>query len=190
MFLPLLVARNAFRHKLRTTLTIVGIVVAITAFGLLRTIVDAWYAGAERARRRASSRATRSRWCSRCRSPTRRRSARSRASRRVVGELVRRRLHHREQLLPAVRDRRADLPRHVSRSSCSSTAERKAFLADRTGRDRRPQARRRSTAGRSATRSRCAARSSRAPGRSRCAASTTAPTQGPTSRRSSSTGTS
>jgi putative ABC transport system permease protein len=46
MFVPLLVARNAFRHKLRTALTIVGIVVAITAFGLLRTIVDAWYAGA------------------------------------------------------------------------------------------------------------------------------------------------
>lgn len=46
MFLPLLVIKNAFRHKLRTTLTIVGIVVAITAFGLLRTIVDAWYAGA------------------------------------------------------------------------------------------------------------------------------------------------
>jgi putative ABC transport system permease protein len=41
-----LVFRNAFRHKLRTALTIVGIVVAITAFGLLRTIVEAWYAGA------------------------------------------------------------------------------------------------------------------------------------------------
>jgi putative ABC transport system permease protein len=46
MFFPLLVLRNAFRHKLRTTLTIVGIVVAIAAFGMLRTIVDAWYAGA------------------------------------------------------------------------------------------------------------------------------------------------
>jgi len=46
MFAPLLVLRNAFRHKLRTTLTIVGIIVAITAFGMLRTIVDAWYAGA------------------------------------------------------------------------------------------------------------------------------------------------
>jgi putative ABC transport system permease protein len=47
MFVPLLVLRNAFRHKLRTTLTMVGIIVAITAFGLLRTIVDAWYAGAD-----------------------------------------------------------------------------------------------------------------------------------------------
>jgi putative ABC transport system permease protein len=46
LLLPRLVLRNAFRHKLRTTLTIVGIVVAVTAFGLLRTIVDAWYAGA------------------------------------------------------------------------------------------------------------------------------------------------
>ena len=46
MFFPLLVLRNAFRHKLRTALTIVGIVVAIAAFGMLRTIVDAWYAGA------------------------------------------------------------------------------------------------------------------------------------------------
>jgi putative ABC transport system permease protein len=46
LLLPQLVLKNAFRHKLRTVLTIVGIVVAITAFGLLRTIVDAWYAGA------------------------------------------------------------------------------------------------------------------------------------------------
>ncbi|HWC45351.1 MAG TPA: ABC transporter permease [Casimicrobiaceae bacterium] len=46
MFVPLLVLRNAFRHKLRTTLTVVGIVVAIVAFGMLRTIIDAWYAGA------------------------------------------------------------------------------------------------------------------------------------------------
>jgi len=47
MLILFLVIKNAFRHKLRTTLTLVGIVVAITAFGLLRTIVDAWYAGAE-----------------------------------------------------------------------------------------------------------------------------------------------
>ena len=46
MLLSRLVAKNAFRHKLRTALTVLGIVVAITAFGLLRTIVDAWYAGA------------------------------------------------------------------------------------------------------------------------------------------------
>jgi len=46
VFVPFLILRNAFRHKLRTTLTMVGIVVAIVAFGLLRTIVEAWYAGA------------------------------------------------------------------------------------------------------------------------------------------------
>jgi putative ABC transport system permease protein len=47
MVVASLVLKNALRHKLRTTLTVVGIVVAICAFGLLRTIVDAWYAGAE-----------------------------------------------------------------------------------------------------------------------------------------------
>ena len=46
VFVTLLIVRNALRHKLRTLLTIVGIVVAIVAFGLLRTVVDAWYAGA------------------------------------------------------------------------------------------------------------------------------------------------
>lgn len=45
MFLLKLLLRNAFRHRLRTVLTMVGLVVAICAFGLLRTIVDAWYAG-------------------------------------------------------------------------------------------------------------------------------------------------
>ena len=45
MFLFKLLLKNAFRHKLRTGLTMVGLVVAICAFGLLRTIVDAWYAG-------------------------------------------------------------------------------------------------------------------------------------------------
>ena len=44
-----LVLRNALRHKLRTGLTVLGLVVAILAFGLLQTVVDAWYAGAESA---------------------------------------------------------------------------------------------------------------------------------------------
>ena len=47
MFLLKLLLKNAFRHKLRTGLTMVGLVVAICAFGLLRTIVDAWYAGVD-----------------------------------------------------------------------------------------------------------------------------------------------
>jgi putative ABC transport system permease protein len=44
-----LVLKNVFRHKLRSLLTIVGLVVAILAFGLLRTVVHAWYAGADMA---------------------------------------------------------------------------------------------------------------------------------------------
>lgn len=47
MFLLRLLLKNAFRHRLRTLLTLVGLVVAICAFGLLRTIVDAWYAGVD-----------------------------------------------------------------------------------------------------------------------------------------------
>ena len=47
MFLLKLLLRNAFRHRLRTGLTILGLVVAITAFGLLRTLINAWYAGVE-----------------------------------------------------------------------------------------------------------------------------------------------
>jgi putative ABC transport system permease protein len=39
--------RNAFRHKLRTALTVFGVLVAILAFSLLRTVIDAWYAGVE-----------------------------------------------------------------------------------------------------------------------------------------------
>ncbi len=49
MYYLKLIVRNALRHKLRTGLTVLGIVVAILAFGLLRTVVDAWYAGSEAA---------------------------------------------------------------------------------------------------------------------------------------------
>lgn len=49
MYFLKLVLRNALRHKLRTGLTALGIFVAILAFGLLRTVVDAWFAGAENA---------------------------------------------------------------------------------------------------------------------------------------------
>lgn len=42
-----LVLRNAFRHKLRSLLTISGMCVAILAFALLRTVISAWYAGVE-----------------------------------------------------------------------------------------------------------------------------------------------
>ena len=42
-----LVFRNIFRHSLRSFLTILGIGVTITAFGLLRTLVSAWNTGVE-----------------------------------------------------------------------------------------------------------------------------------------------
>jgi putative ABC transport system permease protein len=48
MFLKLII-RNAFRHRLRTLLTMLGIVIAVLAFGLLRTVVDAWSAGVDAA---------------------------------------------------------------------------------------------------------------------------------------------
>ena len=42
-----IITKNAFRHKLRTFLTILGVAIAILAFGLLRTVISAWYAGVE-----------------------------------------------------------------------------------------------------------------------------------------------
>jgi putative ABC transport system permease protein len=47
MYALKLIYKNALRHQLRTLLTVAGLVVAILAFGLLQTVVDAWYAGAE-----------------------------------------------------------------------------------------------------------------------------------------------
>lgn len=46
MYVLKLIARNAMRHRLRTSLTVLGLVVAVLAYGLLQTVVDAWYAGA------------------------------------------------------------------------------------------------------------------------------------------------
>ncbi|HZZ95038.1 MAG TPA: ABC transporter permease [Usitatibacter sp.] len=48
MFLKL-VFKNIFRHRLRSLLTIAGLIVAILAFGILQTVVDAWFAGADMA---------------------------------------------------------------------------------------------------------------------------------------------
>lgn len=42
-----LLLRNTLRHKLRSLLTIIGVGVAVMAFGLLQTVVTAWYAGVE-----------------------------------------------------------------------------------------------------------------------------------------------
>ena len=45
MHLLKLILKNMLRHKLRTALTIFGIAIAIMAFGLMRTVVSAWYSG-------------------------------------------------------------------------------------------------------------------------------------------------
>ncbi|MCB9219829.1 MAG: ABC transporter permease [Ignavibacteriales bacterium] len=42
-----LIFKNALRHKLRTILTVLGIAVAVIAFGILRTVVTSWSAGLE-----------------------------------------------------------------------------------------------------------------------------------------------
>ncbi len=42
-----LIFKNAQRHKLRTFLTVLGISIAVIAFGLLRTVVTAWNVGVE-----------------------------------------------------------------------------------------------------------------------------------------------
>jgi len=52
MFFLKLVLRNAFRARLRAALTVLGLVIAVVAFGLLQTLVHAWYAGVETASER------------------------------------------------------------------------------------------------------------------------------------------
>ncbi|HVK56340.1 MAG TPA: ABC transporter permease, partial [Burkholderiales bacterium] len=49
MYILNFILKNALRHKLRTGLTVLGLVVATLSFGLLQTVVDAWYAGANAA---------------------------------------------------------------------------------------------------------------------------------------------
>ena len=49
MFALKIIIRNSFRHKLRSILTIIGVAIAVLAFGLLRTLVGLWYLGADNA---------------------------------------------------------------------------------------------------------------------------------------------
>lgn len=49
LFFLRMALQNAFRHRLRAFLTILGIIIAILAFGLLRTVVSAWYGGVDAA---------------------------------------------------------------------------------------------------------------------------------------------
>jgi len=44
-----LILKNIMRHKLRTFLTILGVAVAVMAFGLIRTVIFAWHYGVEMA---------------------------------------------------------------------------------------------------------------------------------------------
>ncbi|MBU0983553.1 MAG: ABC transporter permease, partial [candidate division Zixibacteria bacterium] len=44
-----LISRNALRHSLRTLLTILGVAIAVTAFCVIRSTVDAWYLQSEEA---------------------------------------------------------------------------------------------------------------------------------------------
>ena len=48
MYILKIIFRNALRHRLRTGLTVLGITIAILAFGLLRTVVGLWHIGVER----------------------------------------------------------------------------------------------------------------------------------------------
>jgi len=43
-----LIFRNAFRHKLRSTLTALGVTVALLAFCFIHTVIGAWMSGVER----------------------------------------------------------------------------------------------------------------------------------------------
>ena len=47
MLILKLIYRNAFRHRLRTCLTILAIAISVLAFSVLRTMVSAWYSGVE-----------------------------------------------------------------------------------------------------------------------------------------------
>jgi putative ABC transport system permease protein len=49
--MPLLkfILRNVFRHKVRAGLTVLGLAVALVAFGVLFTVIGAWYAAADKA---------------------------------------------------------------------------------------------------------------------------------------------
>lgn len=49
LYLLKLILKNTLRHRLRTGLTLLGLAVAVIAFGLLQTVVDAWYAGSQNA---------------------------------------------------------------------------------------------------------------------------------------------
>ena len=56
MNFPKMLARSAFRNRFRTSLTMLGMAVAVVAFLFLRTVVDVWNAGISGATCRTSPR--------------------------------------------------------------------------------------------------------------------------------------
>ena len=185
-----LILRNALRHKLRTALTVLGLVVAIlvvrpAADGGRRVVRGRRQRGAER----GWSRATRSRWCSRCRSATATRSARSTACARCrdanwFGGIYQDPKNFFPQFAVEPRAYFAMYPEYRVPHD-----ELRGVPARPQGRRGRPQARRHLRLQDRRHDAAARARSSPAPGSSRCARSTTAPRRRPTPRRCSSTGT-
>jgi len=47
MDLARFIFKNLTRHKLRTSLTVIGIAIAILSFGMIRTVIAMWYSGVE-----------------------------------------------------------------------------------------------------------------------------------------------
>src|SRR5712692_4853162 len=45
MYILKLILGNTLRHKLRSSLTVAGIAIAVLAFGTLRTVITSWNAG-------------------------------------------------------------------------------------------------------------------------------------------------
>jgi putative ABC transport system permease protein len=124
--------KNAFRHKLRTGLTILSITIALLAFGLLRTVINAWYSGVEASS--AYRLVTRNAVSIIFPLPLsyKDRYARSTGVRGVLGELVRWHLYRREELLRQFCRRREELFRPLPRIRDPRRPE-GAFFRDRKG---------------------------------------------------------
>ena len=176
-----LVLRNALRHKLRTALTVLGLLVAVA---VLRPAPDRGrrlVRGRERRRARSPRDAQRDLARLPDAAALPREDPRGAGGEAVrVRELVRRHLPGPKKFFPQFAVDAHTVFRDVSRVPLRRGREARV-PARPPRRDRRPQARR-PTASRSATRCRCAARSSPATGVHGARRSTTAPRRAPTPR--------
>ena len=121
----------------------VGIVVAIVAFGLLRTIVDAWYAGVEASVVRAAHHAQRDLARVLAAAQLRAEAAPGAGRQPVAGANWFGGVYITEgNFFPQFAIERRELSSTCTPSIVLSAEERKAFLRRPPGRDRRPQARR------------------------------------------------